>query len=150
MIKKCLLFCFFLLQAVPATALQDVTLYLQPAAAEETAITVWLAADESTRRTGLMHRTSLDGMAGMWFDFGEERAVSMWMKNTPMALDMVFVAADGTIRHLIRATEPFSLTPLPSLYPVRYVLEIPAGMAAHYHLQPGDRIRWDTSSPSSP
>lgn len=99
------------------------------------------ATTPEARATGLMHRATLAPRHGMWFDFGQEREVAMWMKNTLLALDMLFVDADGVVRHLHRGAVPGSLETIKAPRPVRYVLEIAAGEAARYALGVGDRAR---------
>jgi uncharacterized protein len=81
------------------------------------------------RERGLMGRTDLAPHAGMLFDFDTERAVTMWMKNTPLALDMVFITSGGRIAHIERNAVPFSESLMTSPVPVRYVLEVVAGGA---------------------
>jgi uncharacterized membrane protein (UPF0127 family) len=99
-----------------------------------------LAATPTARRRGLMHRTVLPARHGMWFDFEAARPVAMWMKDTPLPLDMLFVADDGRVVTIRTHTEPGSLTPIVAAAPVRYVLELNAGEAARYALAVGDRV----------
>ncbi len=89
---------------------------------------------------GLMHRKTLDPWKGMLFDFGTPVLARMWMKNTAIPLDILFVRADGTIES-IGYGEPFSLRIVRSGEPVRAVLEIPHGTAKTLGIVPGDRIR---------
>ncbi|MEQ8231977.1 MAG: DUF192 domain-containing protein, partial [Gammaproteobacteria bacterium] len=76
---------------------------------------------------------------GMWFDFESALPVTMWMKNTPVPLDMFFVATDGTIAAIHAHAEPYSLDTIMAPRPVRYVLELAAGSAAAHELGVGDR-----------
>lgn len=103
-------------------------------------IAVEIADTPESRATGLMHREHMPADHGMLFDFGETRAVSMWMKNTLISLDMLFLREDGTVATIARNARPLSLTAIPSSEPVRYVLEINAGAAAHYGVTQGDRL----------
>ena len=89
---------------------------------------------------GLQGRKRLDPDTGMLFDFGVPLPVYMWMKNTFVALDMIFIAADGRIVTIARATTPESLAIIESAGPVRAVLEVPAGTAARLGIKPGDRV----------
>ena len=77
----------------------------------------------------------------MLFDFGArpERA-SMWMKNTYIPLDMLFIKPDGKIESIAERTVPHSLEALSSRGPVRYVLELNGGMSARLGIEPGDRV----------
>ncbi|SHJ49419.1 hypothetical protein SAMN02745911_2663 [Aureimonas altamirensis DSM 21988] len=103
-------------------------------------ISVEIADTPESRATGLMNRNSMDEDHGMLFDFGESRDVSMWMKNTLIPLDMIFIRQDGTVARIARHATPLSLTPIPSGEPVRYVLELNGGAAAGYGVEPGDRV----------
>ncbi len=89
---------------------------------------------------GLMFRKELDPWKGMIFDFGNPVLARIWMKNTEIPLDILFIEADGTIES-IGYGEPFSLRIVRSGAPVRAVLEILHGTAAKLGIEPGDRIR---------
>jgi uncharacterized membrane protein (UPF0127 family) len=91
-------------------------------------------------RRGLMFRRDLAADHGMLFDFGTPQPVSMWMKNTYLPLDMVFVAADGRVVSVKRDAEPMSQAIIPSGGDVLAVLEVNAGTAARIGLKPGDRV----------
>lgn len=98
-------------------------------------------ADESEERSrGLMFRETMLPTHGMLFDFGETAPIMMWMKNTPLSLDMLFIKADGTIARIASNTEPFSTSIISSGEPVSHVLELNAGMAKQIGAKPGDRI----------
>ncbi|MFD2238443.1 DUF192 domain-containing protein [Aureimonas populi] len=103
-------------------------------------ISVEIADTPDTRATGLMHREEMAQDHGMLFDFGETRPVSMWMKNTLIPLDMLFLRPDGTVATIARNARPLSLTPIPSGEPVRYVLELNGGAAARYGVSVDDRL----------
>lgn len=96
--------------------------------------------DPAGRALGLMHRPSLAPDAGMLFDYGQEQAVSMWMKNTLIPLDMLFIAADGRVVHIAERTVPHSLVSIGTAQPVLGVLEINGGTVAHLGLKAGDRV----------
>lgn len=102
---------------------------------------VELADDRESRRRGLMFRENLGPDEGMLFDFERERPVSMWMKNTLIPLDMVFIRASGRIAGIHSEAEPGSLASIRSPEPVRYVLEIPGGRAAELSIEAGDHVR---------
>ncbi len=103
-------------------------------------IEVEIADTPKSREIGLMNREELAEGAGMLFDFHESRPVSMWMKNTLIPLDMVFIDKAGTVVRVARNAKPHSLEVIPSGKPVRYVLEINGGAAATYGVKAGDRI----------
>ena len=98
-------------------------------------------ADTPQRRSrGLMERTDIGANEGMLFEFGPPREITMWMRNTPTALDMIFLAPDGTITHVAPDTVPFSTDIVSSRGPAAFVLEVVAGSAARWGLEPGDRL----------
>ena len=95
--------------------------------------------DEELQR-GLMFRKDLPEGRGMLFDFQPERNVSMWMKNTLIPLDMIFIKSDGRILRIAENTEVQSEKIIPSGGPVRGVLEVIAGTAKRLGIKPGDRV----------
>jgi uncharacterized membrane protein (UPF0127 family) len=102
---------------------------------------VELALDDAHRSHGLMFRKKLGPYEGMLFDFYQEMPVSFWMKNTLIPLDMLFIAADGTIKHIHANAVPMTTDAIPSQYPVRAVLEINGGSAALLGIKPGDKVK---------
>jgi len=101
---------------------------------------VEVAETPRQRSQGLQHRRTMDSDAGMLFDFQTVEPVTMWMKNTYVPLDMLFIAADGRILKITRDTAPLDLTPIPSAGLVRGVLEIRAGTAVKLGIKAGDRV----------
>lgn len=101
-------------------------------------VEVMRTPDQQAR--GLMFRKTLDDDKGMLFDFGIDRPVAMWMKNTYLPLDMVFINADGTVHRVEERTVPLSERVISSDGNVRAVLELNAGMARRIGIRPGDRI----------
>ncbi|WP_407146388.1 DUF192 domain-containing protein [Bradyrhizobium sp. ORS 86] len=101
---------------------------------------VELATTEQEKETGLMYRKELADGKGMLFDFSPEQEVSMWMKNTYISLDMIFIRADGRILRIAENTEPMSTKIIPSRGLAKGVLEVIAGTAQKYGIQPGDRV----------
>lgn len=131
-----------LLAGPPAAAAGPTTpLEIHTAAGKVHHFRVELAADDATRERGLMFRTRLAPDHGMLFDFGRTFTVHMWMKNTRIPLDMLFIRADGVIARIAADTVPFSEETVSSGNPVRYVLEVPGGTAARLGIRPGDRVR---------
>jgi uncharacterized membrane protein (UPF0127 family) len=100
-----------------------------------------LATNDTERARGLMFRKQLGPYEGMLFDFYREMPVSFWMKNTLIPLDMVFIAADGTVKHVHANAVPLSTDAVPSRYPVRAVLEINGGSAALLGIKTGDTVK---------
>lgn len=101
---------------------------------------VEIAKTDKERETGLMFRKELADGRGMLFDFTPEQEVSMWMKNTILPLDMIFIRADGRILRIAENTEPQSLRIISSGGPAKGVLEVIAGTAKKYGIAPGDRV----------
>lgn len=101
---------------------------------------VELARTPDERAQGLQGRQTLAADAGMLFDFATPQPVAMWMKDTYVSLDMIFIAADGRIVNIARDTTPQSLAVLESAAPVRGVLEVRAGTTARLGIRPGDRV----------
>lgn len=98
-----------------------------------------LSMDQQT--TGLMFRTSVPADSGMLFDWGVSKESQMWMKNTLVPLDMVFINSDGTIRSIAENTVPRSLAVIDSGGPVRATLELAAGTAAKLDIRVGDKVQ---------
>lgn len=103
-------------------------------------VTVEIATSWAQRAQGLQNRKSVPAGTGMLFDYGRPQMVTMWMKDTYVPLDMLFIAADGKIVHLVRGAEPLSLAHISSEWPVRAVLELPAGAVADHGILPGDSV----------
>ena len=101
---------------------------------------VEMATTEEEKQTGLMYRKELADGKGMLFDFSPEQQISMWMKNTYISLDMIFIRADGRILRIAENTEPESTRIISSGGLARGVLEVPAGTAQKYGIAPGDRV----------
>lgn len=101
---------------------------------------VEIATNDEERARGLMYRKELPEGQGMLFDFKRDQEVSMWMKNTYVSLDMIFIRADGRIARIAEHTEPLSTKIVSSGGPVRGVLEVVAGTARKLGIAPGDRV----------
>lgn len=102
--------------------------------------TVEVAKTEQERATGLMYRKELPDGRGMLFDFSPEQQVSMWMKNTFIPLDMIFVRSDGRILRIAENTTPQSEKIIPSGGLVKGVIEVAGGTAKKLGIAPGDRV----------
>jgi uncharacterized membrane protein (UPF0127 family) len=101
---------------------------------------VEMATTEDEKTQGLMYRKELPDGKGMLFDFSPEQQISMWMKNTYISLDMIFIRADGRILRIAENTEPLSTKIISSGGLAKGVLEVIAGTAQKYGIQPGDRV----------
>jgi uncharacterized protein len=97
---------------------------------------VEIAGDPASQEKGLMFRKEMAPDAGMIFDFHHPQMEAFWMKNTILPLDMIFIRANGTISSIAPNAVPYSTTTIPSMEPVRAVLELNAGRAAQLGIEP--------------
>jgi uncharacterized membrane protein (UPF0127 family) len=104
------------------------------------AFAVEVAITDDERERGLMFRKSLPLGHGMLFDFKQDQNVAMWMKNTYIPLDMIFILSDGRIARIAENTTPLSERIISSGGPVRAVLEVIGGTAHKFGIVPGDRV----------
>lgn len=101
-----------------------------------------VATTQKQQRQGLMFRKSLDADAAMLFVFDPPRRIAMWMKNTYISLDMLFVAADGRIVFIAKNTVPLSETLIAPPIKTAFVLEIPAGTVQRLAIMLGDVLKY--------
>ena len=101
---------------------------------------VEMALTPEQQRVGLMFRPSVPPDGGMLFDWGAPRESQMWMRNTIVPLDMLFINTDGTIHAIAENTVPQSLAVIDSRGPVRATLELAAGTAERLNLRVGDMV----------
>ena len=99
-----------------------------------------VAVTDEEREKGLMFVKQVPDGYGMLFDFKVDEQVTMWMKNTLVSLDMIFIRHDGTIARIAENTPIESERIIPSGEPVRAVLEVAAGTAKKYGIAPGDKV----------
>ena len=109
-------------------------------ASGEVKFKVELAVTPAQQQRGLMFRDKLEPYTGMLFDFGRPQAISMWMMNTLIPLDMVFIAPDGRILNIAANTKPMSTDTILSQGPANGVLEIAGGTARLHGIKPGDLV----------
>ena len=105
------------------------------------AIAVELAVSPDQRAQGLMYRQKLGADEGMLFLYPSDRIATMWMKNTMIPLDMLFIAADGRVVRIAERTVPQSTETISSEEPVRAVLELNGGTAARLGIETGAVVR---------
>lgn len=110
------------------------------ASGERHAFSAHLADTPESRARGLMYVTRLDADRGMLFDFETSQVIHMWMKNTPLSLDMLFITDEGIIARIAARTRPFSTEIISSGGAVRAVLEVNGGLAQELGIAPGDRV----------
>ncbi len=99
-----------------------------------------VADNDELRGRGLMFRHVLPQDRAMLFDFNQPRPAAMWMKNTYISLDMLFVRADGTIAAIAENTEPFSTQTISVEEPVLGVIELAAGTAKRLGIKRDDKV----------
>ena len=112
-----------------------------------THFTVEIADDPVERARGLMFRQTMARDHGMLFDFASDGPRQFWMKNTPLSLDIIFIAGNGEVVSIAQGTTPFSTDGIPSEKDARFVLEVNAGVAGEIGLAPGDRLLHRRVSP---
>jgi uncharacterized membrane protein (UPF0127 family) len=101
---------------------------------------VWLADNPQRQSQGLMFVRALPDLRGMLFVHPTPQPISMWMKNTYIPLDMVFIDTHGRIQQIVELTKPHSLDIIRSKDPALAVLEIAGGEAKRLGLHPGQRV----------
>lgn len=104
---------------------------------------IYLAVTFDQKQRGLMFVRNLPERTGMLFIYDKDGIRSMWMKNTYISLDLVFIREDGSVASVIRETRPLSLQSLSSAEPVRYVLELNAGVTRRHNIGRGSSISWE-------
>ena len=147
------LFLFALASAMALSAsFETESLVIRTKAGKELTFTVELAITADQRQQGLMNRDEMAADRGMLFDFGETRRVYMWMKNTYLPLDMLFIAPDGRVALIKADTLPLSEEIIDSHDPVRFVLELNAGMAQKLGIAAGDMVESNqiAAAPNNP
>lgn len=101
---------------------------------------VEIADTQMARERGLMFRRDFPRSRAMLFVFDQTRDVMMWMQNTPLSLDMIFIGPAGKITSIRENTVPFSTDIISSGGPARFAVEVDAGVARHLGLEIGDRV----------
>ncbi|MBQ8436967.1 MAG: DUF192 domain-containing protein [Alphaproteobacteria bacterium] len=100
-----------------------------------------VAIKDEEQSRGLMERESLDEKGGMLFPIAPVQPVTMWMRNTKISLDLIFIGADNRIIKIIEKAEPMSIKYLTSDYPVKAVVEINGGDTAKHGIKIGQYIQ---------
>lgn len=143
-VHRFLAFCILALLPFSAMAQQQSAAHLESLTivsdGKRHAFQVEVMRTPEQRARGLMHRQFMPADRGMLFDFERTAPVAMWMQNTFIPLDMLFIRADGTIARIAERTEPLSTRTIPSGEPVLSVLEINGGVSRQLGIKPGDRV----------
>ena len=106
------------------------------------AISVEVAVSDQEKALGLMFRTKLADTEGMLFAYGVSQNITMWMRNTYIPLDMVFIRADGVIHRIEVRTEPLSERVIEAGGEVSAVLELAGGAAERLGIKQGDTVHY--------
>jgi len=138
-----------LLTLVPAglLAADPSPLTIHTANGKDQQFSVEFASTDAERETGLMNRAAMAADHGMLFDFGKDQPVYMWMKNTLIPLDMLFIDKNGKIVGITERAVPEDETVLASPGAVRAVLELNGGTAERLHIAIGDIVHHPMFSP---
>ena len=127
-----------------AQSLPNEPLSIVTAAGTKLKFQVEIAWSFEEKARGLMYRDALAANAGMLFVYPKELRQAMWMKNTMIPLDMLFIRRDGRISHIHERAVPQSLDTISSHGRVLAVLELRGGTAARLGISIGDRVRHKT------
>ena len=130
--------CFGALSLAQAEMQRETLKFITATGTHSFAIEVANSMEEKSR--GLMFRRNMADDAGMLFPYEPAQEITMWMKNTYISLDMVFIRADGIVHRIAPGTEPFSEAVIASNGDARAVLEIRSGIASKIGLKAGDRV----------
>jgi uncharacterized protein len=123
--------------AEPLSSFPQDTLTIATSDAKLHRFKIWIADTESRKSQGLMFVKELPEDRGMLFVYRQSQTIMMWMKNTYVPLDMVFIRNDGRVMRVAANTNPLSLDTISSVDPVIAVLELPAGTTKRLNIRAG-------------
>jgi len=106
---------------------------------------IYIATTRAQQTRGLMHVRYMPDSTGMLFVYRQPSVLSMWMKNTYMPLDMLFIRADGSIANIETHTEPLSLESISAIEPLNFVLELNAGVTERLGIDTDSRVHFSGS-----
>ncbi len=105
------------------------------------AFDIWMATDDERRQLGLMYVRKMEPNAGMLFVYPAPFKIGMWMKNTFISLDMLFVNGKGKVLQVVERTTPESLKTIASdSEQVKAVIELNAGTVERLKIRPGSQV----------
>lgn len=105
-------------------------------------LNIEFAESDYETQTGLMYRSGMEQDQAMLFIFPDVAVHSFYMKNTEFALDIIYIDEKLQIASFQENAEPFNQSGLSSQVPIKYVLEVNAGLAEKWLLEIGDRITY--------
>lgn len=131
---------------IDASSINVANAVVKSVSGETVSYAVEVAKTSDERKQGLQNREALAEDHGMWFVFENDVQEAFWMKDTKVALDIIFVGADHKIVDFVEGAKPNSTDLLFSKLPYRYTLEVSAGQIAKHHFQVGDTIEFRVGS----
>lgn len=137
---RALFFLFGVLFAFAASAQERLPLVIETASGARHGFQVEIADDDEERARGLMYRESMAPDEGMLFVFDRPTRIAMWMQNTPLPLDMLFLDRQGRIVDLHERAVPYSTDTIASRRRAKFVLEVVGGTVDRLGLARGDRV----------
>jgi uncharacterized membrane protein (UPF0127 family) len=124
----------------PLTAFPQSLLAIKSATGKVVNFKIWTADTEQREQQGLMFIRDMDEHAGMLFMFPQNQPVSMWMKNTYISLDLLFLNARGKIDYIAAGATPLSETIIGPPTPEYAVLELKGGACERLGIKVGDVV----------
>lgn len=124
----------------PLSAFPQSLLAIRTASGKVVNFKIWTADRPSRQEQGLMFVRDIDDHAGMLFLFGPVRQISMWMKNTYLPLDLLFIDSTGRIDYIAARATPLSTDIISDPRPVAAVLELKGGIAESFGIRTGDTV----------
>jgi uncharacterized membrane protein (UPF0127 family) len=124
----------------PLSAFPQSLLAIRTSAGRVINFKIWTADRPSRQEQGLMFVRDMDEHAGMLFVFPTSQRVAMWMKNTYVSLDMLFLDDQGRIDYIAARTTPLSLDIIQAPRPSTAVLELVGGAAERLGIRAGDQV----------
>jgi uncharacterized protein len=126
--------------AEPLFQFPQSTLSIHTATGHTVKFTIWTADQPSRQEQGLMYVRDMDDHAGMLFLFPVSQRITMWMKNTYISLDMLFLDAQGRIDYIAARAKPLTLDLIQAPRPVAAVLELKGGVTERLGIHIGDTV----------
>jgi uncharacterized membrane protein (UPF0127 family) len=124
----------------PLTAFPQSLLAIKSATGKVVNFKIWTADTEQREQQGLMFIRDMDEHAGMLFMFPQNQPVTMWMKNTYISLDLLFLNARGKIDYIAAGATPLSETIIGPPTPEYAVLELKGGACERLGIKVGDIV----------
>lgn len=128
-------------QGTSPAGLDQITLCVTSGKTTRT-FTVEMARTSQQQAKGMMFRPSVADDRGMLFPFAEPKMAGFWMRNTPLALDIIFIRSNGTIESIAENAVPYSEETVNSGEPVAAVLELRGGLTSELGIAAGDKVNW--------